>query len=294
MTSLQALAAPAEGQVRHLPPHVPHRDELAREFADALLLTRQCQSHRLDPLQLAALAALESRLGEVGAAADGPFWTAEALRDDPSWREVRRLAAAALTSLGAHPDEATAPFGPQPTLTGPRIVLRPFVLTDALDVQRLAGERAIADTTMNVPHPYPDGAAERWIATSHALFAHGEEARFAVTTREDGLVGAVGLRIAPAHRHAELGYWIGRPFWGRGYATEASHLIVQYGFERRGLHRIVARHLTRNPASGRIMVKLGMQHEGREREHVLKWDRFEDLEYYGLLRREYVKPARLG
>lgn len=271
-----------------MPPHVRHPDELAREFADVLLLTRQCQSHRVGPAQLAALTALEMRLGrEPG---DAAFWTPEALRDDPAWREVRRLASAALGTFGI----GTVPSGPQPTLRGPRVVLRPFTLSDAADVQRLAGDRDIADTTLNVPHPYPDGGAERWIATSAALYAHGEEARFAITTPHEGLVGAVGLRIVPAHRHAELGYWIGRGFWGRGYATEAAHLVVGYGFEQRGLHRIVAQHLTRNPASGRVMQKLGMRHEGSLREHIVKWERFEDLEHYGMLSSEYIRPDWLA
>jgi RimJ/RimL family protein N-acetyltransferase len=191
-------------------------------------------------------------------------------------------------------EAATTRHAAQPTLRGPTLVLRPFALGDARDVQRLAGDHAIADTTLNIPHPYPDGAAERWIATSEALYAHGEEARFAVTTPDGTLVGSVGLRIAPQHRHAELGYWVGRPYWGRGYATEAAHLVVHYGFERRDLHRIIARHLTRNPASGRIMRKLGMRHEGCDREHVIKWGRFEDLDRYGLLRAEYVRPVWLG
>ena len=182
----------------------------------------------------------------------------------------------------------------QPSLRGPNLLLRPFTPADALDVQRLAGDREIADTTLNIPHPYPDGAAERWIATSEALFAHGEEARFAVTTSDRALVGSAGLRIDPGHRHAELGYWIGRPYWGRGYATEAAHLVVHYGFQQRDMHRIIARHLARNPASGRIMTKLGMRHEGCDREHVIKWGRFEDLERYGLLRREYTAPGWLA
>lgn len=286
VTSLRMLAAPADEQMSHLPPRVPHADEMARELADALLLTRQCQSHRLGTLQLEALELLEARLEEYGSA-PGTFWTHEAVRHDPRWEEIRRRAAIALAAIGAPEVEDYAPAGPQPVLSGPRLVLRPFALTDAADVQRLAGDRAIADMTLNVPHPYPDGAAERWIATAAALYAHGEEARFAITTAPDGLVGAVGLRIVPRHRHAELGYWIGREFWGRGYATEAARLVVEYGFGELGLHRIVAHHLTRNPASGRVLLKLGMRHEGHAREHVLKWGQFEDLEAYGLLSREY-------
>jgi ribosomal-protein-alanine N-acetyltransferase len=96
-------------------------------------------------------------------------------------------------------------------------------------------------------------------------------------------VGAVGLILAPAHDRAELGYWIGAPYWGRGYATEASRAVVRWGFEGLGLRRIHASHFPRNPASGRVLEKLGMRHEGTLRQHVKKWDEYLDLESYGLL-----------
>ena len=91
----------------------------------------------------------------------------------------------------------------------------------------------------------------------------------------------------PEHARAELGYWVGVPYWNRGVATEAARALVAFGFGALGLHRVQARHLTRNPASGRVMQKLGMRLEGVHREAVRKWDRFEDLAMYAVLAREW-------
>jgi RimJ/RimL family protein N-acetyltransferase len=96
------------------------------------------------------------------------------------------------------------------------------------------------------------------------------------------------LEIEPAHRRAELGYWIGVPHWSRGYATEAARAALHYGFETLQLERIFASHFRHNPASGRVLKKLGMRHEGCLRAHILKWGEFVDLEAYGLLRSEFI------
>jgi len=173
---------------------------------------------------------------------------------------------------------------PYPTLRSARLVLRPFHLGDAPEVQRLAGERAIAETTLTVPHPYPDGAAETWIATHGPLWVERRNLTLAVTQQADGaLVGAIGLALAMDDRRAELGYWIGVPWWNQGYATEAGRALLDYGFGTLGLHRIMAHHMLRNPASGRVMQKLGMQHEGILRGHVLKWGEFQDLAVYAAI-----------
>lgn len=180
----------------------------------------------------------------------------------------------------------------QESLETERLFLRPFDLEDAPEVQRLAGAFEVADTTLNIPHPYREGMAEAWILTHNQLFRAGVLANFAVTLRhERTLIGAVGLRIDPAHERAELGYWIGVPYWRQGYCTEAARAAIHFGFERLGLHRIHASHLSRNPASGRVMQKLGMRHEGRLRQHVRKWERHEDLEKYGILASEYRGEA---
>ena len=181
-------------------------------------------------------------------------------------------------------------MGDQPTLETARLVLRPFAAADAPAVQALAGAREVADTTLHVPHPYPDGAAEGWIATHAPAWAAGTLAAYAIVDPADGgLRGAVALAVATEHARAELGYWVGVPWWGRGIATEAARALVGLGFARLALHRVQARHLTRNPASGRVMQKLGMRLEGVHREAFRKWDRFEDTAMYAVLDREWER-----
>lgn len=172
-----------------------------------------------------------------------------------------------------------------PTLASQRLILRPFVLADAADVQLLAGDFAVADTTQSIPHPYLANMAEAWIACHEAGFAQMREMALAVSLRDSGvLIGAISLLdIKPKHR-AELGYWIGKPFWGKGYGTEAAACIRDYAWHELDLIRLFARHLTRNPASGRIMQKIGLQHEGSFAKHACKWGVFENVEYYGLIR----------
>jgi ribosomal-protein-alanine N-acetyltransferase len=176
----------------------------------------------------------------------------------------------------------------QPTLETERLMLRPFIPYDAFDVERLAGAREVADTTLNIPHPYPHGGAAEWIRLHGPAWDDGTSATFAIVGKKTGaLVGAISLIIKREHRRAELGYWIALDCWNRGYATEASRRMIDFGFEILGLHRIEARHFLRNPASGRVMEKLGMQKEGQERDWAIKWDRFETLAVYSILEPEW-------
>lgn len=103
---------------------------------------------------------------------------------------------------------------PQPSLETTRLRLRPFTPPDAADVQRLAGDPAVAATTLTIPHPYPDGAAEAWIATHAPGWVSGRKVVYAVTASDERLLGALGLTLTPAHASAELGYWIGADAWG--------------------------------------------------------------------------------
>ncbi|HEX5057622.1 MAG TPA: GNAT family N-acetyltransferase [Gammaproteobacteria bacterium] len=173
-----------------------------------------------------------------------------------------------------------------------RLLLRPFNLSDAAEVKRLAGEFEIADTTLSIPHPYEDGMAEQWIGTHGKNFTAGQAVTFAVTERSAGrLAGAMSLiRIESGHQ-AELGYWIGKPFWNRGFCSEAAKEVVKYAFSNLGVIRLYANHLSRNPASGRVLRKLGFLHEGSRRQHIKKWDKFEDDELYGLLKTDWLKQG---
>jgi len=183
----------------------------------------------------------------------------------------------------------------QVVLRTDRLLLRPFTLSDADDVQRLAGDYDIASTTSTIPHPYPDGVAEEWIRSHRSNLAGGKAVNFAIVRHDDSaLIGSIGLlNMKQRDLQAELGCWIGKPFWGAGYATEATRAVLRYGFESLGLNRIQACHMTRNHASGRIFEKLGMTKEGVLRQAIRKFDAFEDSAVYGLLRTEY-EAAGLG
>jgi RimJ/RimL family protein N-acetyltransferase len=177
----------------------------------------------------------------------------------------------------------------QPNVYSPRLVLRPFSPSDASVIKELLAQAEIASTTLNIPHPYEEGMAEAWIATHEPGWQGGEMASFAITERSEGLVGAIALTIEKKHQRGEVGYWIGIPFWGRGYATEALSAIISFGFTQLNLNRIHASHFTRNPASGRVMLKAKMRFEGCLRQHVIKWGQFEDIATYSILRSEHVE-----
>jgi RimJ/RimL family protein N-acetyltransferase len=172
----------------------------------------------------------------------------------------------------------------QPTLETPRLILRPFTESDGPAVERLAGAREVAETTLTIPHPYPPGGAAMWIATHPPAWEVGTTATFAMVDRATNeLVGCIGADIRKEDERAEIGYWVGMPFWNRGYCTEAAQAVVNFLFDSLGMNRVQARYLTRNVASGRVMQKIGMRHEGVHRQAVKKWGRFEDIGVYAIL-----------
>jgi ribosomal-protein-alanine N-acetyltransferase len=177
----------------------------------------------------------------------------------------------------------------QPTLRTSRLTLRPFVPSDAPAVQRLAGAREVALNTLTIPHPYPEGAAEGWIASQRDEYENGMLHNFAIVAAGE-VVGSIGLMMK-GQRIAEIGYWIGVPYWGRGYASEAGEELIRHGFEDLGFERIFAGYYARNAASGRVLQKLGMVYEGTLRRHVCKWGEYLDVVYYGLVRDEWLSSA---
>ncbi|MGC1480016.1 MAG: GNAT family N-acetyltransferase [Chthoniobacterales bacterium] len=178
-----------------------------------------------------------------------------------------------------------------PTLTTRRIQLTPFAQDDARLVQRYAGDPEIARTTLNVPHPYPSGAAEEWIASHLPQYLDQRNVVFAIRSVTGEFYGAIGLDLDLENRVGELGYWIGRPFWGRGICTEAAQEVIDYAFESFPLNKVMARHLSGNVASGRAMEKAGMTREGTLRLHVIKNGIPCDMITYGILRTELAAKA---
>lgn len=176
-----------------------------------------------------------------------------------------------------------------PVIETSRLILRPFNLSDADRVQQLAGQEEIARNTLAMPFPYLPGMADAWISTHESDFQDGKSAIFAITRKDDMLMtGAVGLSLQLHYRLAEIGYWIGKEFWNRGYCTEAVTAIIDFGFGNLHLHKIHATHFAGNPASGRVMKKAGMFYEGTLRSHMFHWNEYKDLMQYGIINPEEV------
>jgi [ribosomal protein S5]-alanine N-acetyltransferase len=170
-----------------------------------------------------------------------------------------------------------------------RLQLLRYSDADIPELLPLIGAREVAAMTLRIPHPYTEQDAQQFLNGTNT----DDEVHFGIRLRTGGrLIGGVGLRLNQPHKNAELGYWIGVPHWGKGYATEAAQEMVRHGFEDMGLHRIFASHFKGNLGSGRVLAKLGMRHEGCQREHVEKWGQFIDSELYGILRSEWESQDR--
>jgi RimJ/RimL family protein N-acetyltransferase len=138
------------------------------------------------------------------------------------------------------------------------VALRWLTPGDATAVQRHCADARVALATAVIPHPYPDGAAATWIAAMPAARNAGDEYVWAIVPRgARELAGVIGLHLARSPVD-NVGYWVGVPHWGRGYATAALSAVITAAFERLPLDAVRATHLARNPASGRVMEKCGM------------------------------------
>jgi len=182
----------------------------------------------------------------------------------------------------------------QKELVSDLVRMRPLGIADIPHIQRLAAAEEIANNTY-VPHPYPPGAAEEFVRKARDQWRDDEAYVFAIIEKaSEGFAGCMGIHPLPAHNRAEVGYWIGLPYWGRGLATAALRLIVQFGFEELGLNRIGAGHLPGNLASGRVMQKANMRYEGTLRGALLHRGEYKDEVWYAILRSDYDADCSLG
>ena len=148
----------------------------------------------------------------------------------------------------------------QPSFKTERLILRPFDIKDSTRVRELAGDKRIADVTANIPHPYPEGLAEEWISSHVQKWRSLELATFAISLADSGtLIGAISLMDIDKSE-GELGYWVGVDYWNKGYCSEACRKVVDVGLNKLNLVRIYAHHLSRNPASGKVLLNAGLTH----------------------------------
>jgi ribosomal-protein-alanine N-acetyltransferase len=142
-----------------------------------------------------------------------------------------------------------------PKLETERLVLRPFCRADAPAFARLAGDWAVASMTSDIRYPLSEVQALAWLKPARG------EVRFAIE-REGRLIGGVGFYRRRSGA-AELGFWLGRPWWRYGYATEAARAVISLGFKTRRVPGFSSAHFADNPASARVLAKLGFEPVGR-------------------------------
>lgn len=174
------------------------------------------------------------------------------------------------------------------TLVTERLILRKLEATDANRIENLAGDHEVAKTTLNIPHPYPEGSAVAFIHSTLESERTGKLITRAIIEKETNeLIGLMAISIHSTFNRGELAYWVGKPYWGQGYGTEAAKAVLQFGFEVLKLNRIYAQSFTTNPGSWRIMEKIGLKYEGTLRQHVSRFGQYYDLAQYGILKEEF-------
>jgi RimJ/RimL family protein N-acetyltransferase len=135
------------------------------------------------------------------------------------------------------------------TIKTERLLLRPFRRSDAEEFAQLAGDWSVASMTSDIPFPFDGTQALAWLRPAKG------EVRFAIE-HEARMIGGAGFYRRPSGV-AELGFWLGKPWWGRGFATEAGRAVLIHGARDRRLPGFSSAHFIDNPASGRVLAKLG-------------------------------------
>ena len=181
----------------------------------------------------------------------------------------------------------------QPELITSRLRLRPFIFADAQQVFELVNDPLVCQSLRSFSYPYSIEDAQGWLKSLPEEWEQGRSATFAICERGDSipdiLVGTIGVVIDHQSNRGELGYWVGRRYWGRKIATEAGFSVLDFAFNELGLNKVVAECLEQNPASARVLENLGMAREGFLSRHFRKQegDDYSNVLVYGILRRSW-------
>lgn len=179
------------------------------------------------------------------------------------------------------------------TTSQARVFLRLPKPEDIPVIYKLVRDPKVLRYTL-VPYPYFKRHAVDFVEMSSRSLKERSAYIFVIIEKESNqMVGAVGLHlVTQVHKKAELGYWMGKPFRGMGYTTEASRMLIEYGFKNLKLERIYAYAMTDNPDSQRVLKKCGFLKEGLLRHHIKRQGRWRDLYAYAILKSEWKKIKR--
>ncbi len=175
-----------------------------------------------------------------------------------------------------------------PKIETSRLILSKVIAEDIPNIIEYAGNKNVADMTLNIPHPYEEKDAIFWINSINQGFKNKSQYSFGIRIKASNeFIGGIGLKINSRFNNAELGYWIAEPFWNNGYATEVLETILKFGFEELNLNKIFATHLAENLASGKVMIKNSMIKEGELKDHTKKGGFYKTLIQYRLTQNEF-------
>lgn len=177
----------------------------------------------------------------------------------------------------------------------PRLLIREYTKKDIDSFLHVIRQPEIRATTYGIPADYSRMRARWWFRLLHRNAVTNLSYEYGVFLKEGHCyIGNVGLiNLDPLHAHADISYYIDRAYMNRGYATEAARAMLNYGFCELGYHKINGVCMTKNPASRRVMEKLGMQYEGTLREDLLKDGIFYDLDRLSILKDEYITNCKV-
>ncbi len=175
-----------------------------------------------------------------------------------------------------------------PKIETNRLILQQITSNDIPKIIEYAGNKKVADMTLNIPHPYKEQDAVFWINSANEGLKNRTQYTFGIRIKTSNqFIGGIGLKVNNRFNRSELGYWVAEPFWNTGYTTEAVKAILKFGFEVLNLNKIFATHLTENIASGKVMIKNGMIKEGELKDHTKKGGLYQSLIQYRLTKIEF-------
>lgn len=170
-----------------------------------------------------------------------------------------------------------------PVIETERLILSQLKEEDLPFVTEYLQDKIFSDVTSNIPYPYTGEHAKFWMKMSRESFENNTGYTFAVRNKEGQILGAIGLHDRDDDK-AELGYWMGKPFWNKGYITEAATALIDFGFNELQINKIYATYFLDNPTSGRIMEKIGMEKEALLKQHLKKDGKYIDVMMYSILK----------
>ena len=170
-----------------------------------------------------------------------------------------------------------------------RLLLNSFKIEEAELVTKLAGNIRVVEMTASIPYPYYVPTAVNWIQSHEKQMSEDHNYIFAIRLKEsEQLIGCINIGLNLKHERGYVGYWVGYDYWGKGYCTEALKEIVRFGFEEKKVNKIWAEHKTFNIASGKVMEKIGMKHEGIMRDHYNQGNgKYLDMSVKSILKSEF-------